>query len=226
MQSFRHVRGRKSRSKAALFSLIVVAILFFTLRMSNDRYLRVSRQPLAVDFVENRMSKYHPAFDTSNIRWSHGQNQFVTLVPWQQSVAVTVHDTLDVPSQPAPRPLPEPIHDMNFWEDVLPPAIQKLSLLPTPKHGANDWNIRGVSAWKEVEDKLELAQQHYNFRSDRKHVQSARSTMRRFFDKVQPTLSQAVKATPHTDSTAVVITVFNFVLDVGGFCLDTKNSHG
>ncbi|KAI5920705.1 hypothetical protein F4810DRAFT_723127 [Camillea tinctor] len=73
----------------------------------------------AVDFIENRTSQYHEAFDTDGLCYNPSQNQFVALVPTPivptpSGLAMPEHTTL-----PQPRLIPGSINNMKSWAEAL-----------------------------------------------------------------------------------------------------------
>jgi hypothetical protein len=194
--------------------------------MPSDRYRQVAKQSLAVDFIENRMPNYHPAYNAQMANWSPSHGKFVAQASLISSAVSPSHGTLDVPSRPPPRPPPGLINDMLFWEDIFPTAMQRLDKTTEPKYRnelRQQWSIRHTLTWPDIQAKLEMAQQDYNFRFQQRHIQSFRRTLRRVFEKVDPYLSQGLKAIPHIDTTTAVLTVVSFVLDVSVFFPGTAN---
>lgn len=175
----------------------------------------------AVDFIENRMSQYHEAFDTSGFRYSPNRNQFVALAPPPGGVmqppgpsSLTVPY---VPAAPEPRPTPGSINDMGFWGVVFPVAMRRLNEEPLPRAGYQpQWGIRHLSVWRDVQAKLDMAQREYDFHHGSKNVGKFRRKLRDVLDKVTVPIQQAVGLIPDVDLASPVIGVVNMLLDVSG----------
>lgn len=120
-----------------------------------------------VDFIENRLTEYHPAFDVSKVRYSNNQGQFVSIVP-PCSQGLTVPN-VSTPSQA--RPVPAPIAKMEFWDSIFLVAVKRLDEESDIK---SKWSIRHLSKWDDIQATLEEAQNEYNFKNQPKTIAKAR----------------------------------------------------
>ncbi|KAI0183770.1 hypothetical protein EV127DRAFT_446185 [Xylaria flabelliformis] len=169
----------------------------------------------AVDFIENRMSEYHPAFDVSGFRYSPMQNQFVPLADSHAASPLTL-----APLSPAalvppqPRSPPGSVSDMDFWSEVFPEAMNRLNQesLPDSEVYGRQWGIRHLSAWPNVQAKLDMARRDYDFRNGQ-HVGKFRRKMRLAMDKVAGPLHQGIKLMPDIDIISPVVSVIGLLLD-------------
>ena len=190
--------------------------------MSSNQYRQILHQPPAVDFIENRMSNYHPVFDSLQVQWSQTQGQFIAQRPQQSTaVALPTRRYLYVPSRPGPRPRPGLIDEMGFWEDAFPAAMKQLVILPEPQYGTElqaQCSIRGTKTWADVQAKLETAHLDYNFNFQKERTKGFRRVLRRGLDKATPYMKQGAKLIPGSDFTSPVLKVLDFVLDVSVFC--------
>lgn len=178
--------------------------------MPTNGYRQIVNQPPAVDFIENRMSNYHPAFYSSQVQWSQNQGRFI-------AVALPARAFLDVPPHSEPRPRPKLIDEMKFWESVLPAAMKQLATVPEPQYGEGlqvQWSIRHTKTWADVQAKLEMARQSYNFEFDKARTKGIRKALRRGLDRTAPYVKQGAKLVPVSDFTSPVLKVLEFVLDV------------
>ncbi|KAI8625203.1 hypothetical protein F5Y19DRAFT_489877 [Xylariaceae sp. FL1651] len=147
----------------------------------------------AVDFIENKMSEYHPAFNTSGFRYSPTQSQFVPLAGPAVILHVPGPSTLAPPAAPAlpqPRPIPGSISDMGFWAEVFPEAMDRLNQEPLPDRPAAD----------------------YDFHNSQR-VGKYRRKLRSVMDKAAVPFQQVVKGIPDMDITSPVISVIDLLLD-------------
>ncbi|KAI0457387.1 hypothetical protein F5B21DRAFT_93390 [Xylaria acuta] len=174
----------------------------------------------AVDFIENRMSEYHPAFDVSGFRYSPTQSQFVALAGPTTVMHVAGPSTLapppTAPTPPRPRPTPGSINNMDFWSEVFPEAMNRLGQEPLSDSSEAyrlQWGIRHLSVWPDVQAKLDMAQRDYDFRNGQQHVGKFRRKLRLVMDKASVPLQQGMKLIPDIDITSPVLGVINLLLD-------------
>ncbi|KAJ8110804.1 hypothetical protein ONZ43_g5783 [Nemania bipapillata] len=173
----------------------------------------------AVDFIENRMTEYHSAFDTTGFRYSPTQSQFipdstpvaVTHVPGPSTLAPLPAS----PAPPSPRPTSGSINDMSFWVGVFPEAMNRLNQDPLPYSGPYQpqWGIRHLSAWPDVQAKLDMARKDYDFYNGPQKVGKFRRKLRLVADKASGPLQQGVKLIPDIDVASPVTSVISLVLD-------------
>ncbi|KAF6809111.1 hypothetical protein CMUS01_13744 [Colletotrichum musicola] len=178
----------------------------------------------AVDFIENRLPQYHPAFDSRNVRFDNSQDRFVAqlttrtniLTPQSTSSAMTIPVVSGIPSSPQrlPRPPPGVVNDMAFWDEILPLAMEALKHEPVPS-GLKDakWGIRHLSTWPDVQAKLEMAQREYDFHHGQPHVGKFRRGLRKVLDNHAVTLQQGTRLVPELDIAKPVVGAIKVVLD-------------
>ncbi|KAH5355652.1 hypothetical protein HBI48_130480 [Parastagonospora nodorum] len=167
----------------------------------------------AVDFVENRMWQYHPAYNAQNHRYDPIQAQFVALEAGLSASSSNLLAT-NVPAYSQPRPAPGNVHDMDLWAVVFPGAMSELNTTPAPKQGdLQKWGIRTCSDWPEVQRKLEMARRDYDHLHGQKHVGKFRRKMRDVMDKSSIPLQQIVKGVPSVDAASPIVSVANVLLD-------------
>ncbi|KAI0468397.1 hypothetical protein F4859DRAFT_490319 [Xylaria cf. heliscus] len=196
--------------------------------MSNEGP-RVSQGPMlaptvvfhtpAVDFIENRMPEYHPAFDVNGFRYSPGQSRFVPLADRTTIMDAASPSTLSAPptapTSPQPRPPPSSISHMDFWAEVFPEAMSQLNREPLPHRGPYQpqWGIRHLSTWPNVQAKLDMAWRDYGFHNGQQHVGKFRRKFRLAMDKVTAPLQQGVNLIPDIDVVSPVTGVISLLLD-------------
>jgi len=169
----------------------------------------------AVDFVENRMWQYHPAYDAQSIRYDPTQAQFVALEP---SLSASSSNLLaaNVSASPQPRPARGRSLWTDLWTVVFPEAMYELSKTPAPKQkDVQIWGIRTCSDWPRVQSKLDMARGYYDHLYGQKHVGKFRRKMRDVMDKGSVPLQQIVKGVPSVDVVSPIVSVGNVLLDVG-----------
>ena len=202
-------------------------------------------QPPAVDFIENHLSEYHEAFNSSMVQYDTVLGQFVAHVPANTIMSQLHTQTLIVPIAPGPaQPRPEqgPIAHMEFWDRIFPQAMERLrgeepTPMPTPTSRYDlEWSIRQLPHWKDVQNKLDEARRAYDFDSSATTTSSSSSTptgadnvskskggrfrrkMRSFMDTHHVTAQQAMQVVPNVEIASPIIGVINLMLDVRLSC--------
>jgi hypothetical protein len=169
----------------------------------------------AVDFIENRMWQYHPAYNAQGFSYNAVQGQFVAVAPSSMTSASSSLTALNVQAPLQPRPAPEVVNDMNFWSEVLPKAIEELNKTEAPKQGLQShWGIRHCSNWPDIQAKLDMARRDYDYIHGPQHVGRFRKKVRDALDKTTVPLQQVVKGIPSTDFTSPIVSISNVLLDV------------
>lgn len=181
----------------------------------------------AVDFIENRLPQYHPAFDTRHVHFDPSRGQFMAsaLTPLQNhsmipqsmsSSSLVVAPSTQAPSpQQLPRPATGAINGMVFWNEMFPLVMEKLKLEPVPSSVTqSDWGIRHLSTWADVQAKLEMARRQYDFHFGSQHVGSFRRKARSLFDNHAVTLQQGTRLVPEVDMAKPIVGAIKVVLDV------------
>jgi hypothetical protein len=165
----------------------------------------------AVDFIENRLPEYHEAFDVRRVRYDASQGQFVALIP-APSQSLMVPDA-SPPTQP--RPAPAPVADMKFWDEIFPDAMELLNNeTPTQSKYSEEWGIRHLTKWQEVEAKLEKARQVYGFETGSQNVGKVRRKVRSLMDDHHVIAQQATKLVPNSEIATPIVGVINLMVDV------------
>lgn len=181
------------------------------------------QHPAAVDFAENELRNYHPAFDSRYVQFDPSRGCFVprsfsfenSLVPGNVSGSTLMVPSPPSPSQQATRPAPSLINEMSFWGEVFPKAMQMLREYPVPSSlDDSKWGIRRCSTWVEVQAQLDMARREYNFQHGSEHAGSFRRAVRNGLDRHSVTLKQASKFVPDVDIAKPVVGAIEVVLDV------------
>ncbi|WQF76560.1 hypothetical protein CDEST_01574 [Colletotrichum destructivum] len=176
----------------------------------------------AVDFIENRSHHYHPAFDPRYVQFNSTQRQFIPRIqhPFDELLpqsmmqpAVAAPSLLSLPQQ-SPRPGPGAVNDMLFWHEIFPRAMETLREDPTPcliKDPA--WDIRRFATWADVQTKLDMARQRYDFHLGPQQVGRFRRKVRSVLSDHTVKLQQAAKLIPEMDVSKPIIGAIKVVLD-------------
>lgn len=176
-------------------------------------------QSPAVDFIENSLDKYHPAFATPPSRYDPHLRGFVIQEPSNSpqtgpatAVAVAIHDGHDslesclaAVAQPnsasgthlSPRPIPR-VDALEFWDTLFPQAMKYfVEAHPhEPEHLVKaELKIRDKTNWTEVFDQVEAARNHCS-KIDNKFKAGFRNVYRKFGEHAAEPLNRVSKLVP------------------------------
>lgn len=187
---------------------------------SRDSIPRVNLQPPAVDFIDNHIDKYHPAFGNPPSRYDAKLNKYI------------IYQAIDVAQPPAsamilselgadapvpveyefvPRPLAQPTAALRFWDDLFPIAMAQFEKThPAEPEAVAKYRIRDRKAWAEVYDQLETAKSQYYQTKGFKG--GFRKIYRKTGDHVQPIIG-VTKALPDIDMVTPVLGVVQLLLE-------------
>lgn len=180
-------------------------------------------QSTAVDFIENSLDKYHPAFSTPPSRYDPCLGGFVIQEPLDASraeatsaMAVAIHNghhcpapesALAVTTQPnstqeshlriSPRAMPR-IDALEFWDTLFPQAMTHFVKAHPhePEHLVkSELKIRDKTNWTEVFEQVEAARNYY-FKVDSKFKAGFRKVYRKFGEHAAEPLTRVSKLVP------------------------------
>lgn len=165
--------------------------------------------------MENRMAQFHPSLAPQGFSYSPGRGQFVAVPAMPVSQASSSLAPPNVLTATDPRPKPQSINDMEFWDGVFPKAMERLRETPElRKDPKRDWSIRHLTNWPDVQAKLEMSCRDYEFQHNPQAVGKFRRKVRGVLDKSSATLQQAVKVIPSMDIVSPITKVAELLLDV------------
>lgn len=177
----------------------------------------MSRQPPAVDYMDNYLSQHHAAFD-----WINSQTKFDAQAgAYVPLVGVVGHAAPDSPHRSraqlmarAPRPFVPAADKLKFWESIFPKAMESLkNQHPVEPKGRTEsgYSIRSLTCWEDVSAKLQEARDRYE---DSAGVAGGfKKMMRKGADKAK--VAQAViNFVPEMDYVSPVLAVLKVVLNV------------
>ncbi|ETS84739.1 hypothetical protein PFICI_02764 [Pestalotiopsis fici W106-1] len=176
----------------------------------------------AIDFIENELPDYHPAFDARHVRFDLSRDQFVPRTPYLNGTLVRESipsSMLSVPSMPPPsqqltRPAPGQINEMGFWVELFPKVVQMLQEDPIPSNlDDSKWGIRGLSTWADVQARLDMARREYNFQHGSQSAGSFRRAVRNGLDKHAVAVKQAARFVPDVDLAKPIVGAIHVVID-------------
>ncbi|RSM09135.1 hypothetical protein CEP52_004252 [Fusarium oligoseptatum] len=183
---------------------------------------KIELQSPAVDFIDNRLPKYHPAFANRSTRYDSNLGRYVAA----SEVAMTISDAPEVTAPAAdlgegipavdmalpPRPLPSPIEAMKFWDAIFDDSMEKFMVVvkgiddpAEPQH-----TIRNQANWDGIYNRLEVSRDKYN--STEGISGRTKKIYRRIAGNCQP-LIQMTNLAPQSEYTTPVLGVVQLVLE-------------
>ncbi|KAI0520974.1 hypothetical protein F5B22DRAFT_634829 [Xylaria bambusicola] len=122
---------------------------------------QVHRQPVAVDFVDKSLSRFHHAFAQHCYNYNPKLDRYVGSSYLSAVKMPTEGSKAHLKAGGIPSP-PEIILSMRFWEKVLPAAMDKLRTYKEPKgRQSTTYNIRDLDSWDEIYSQLETCRVRY-----------------------------------------------------------------
>ena len=179
----------------------------------------LDRQSLAVDFIDNRLDKYHPGFATPPARYDPALDSFIVSTPrpvdamqsQQPSTTPQQGDVKLSPRQPA-----EPAAALRFWDHLFVRAMDQFKSASKEPKGRVEvgFSIRDKKDWTAVFDQLEKARDLY-FKG-KKVTSAIRGVYRKLADHVAPVALDLTKLAPNTDCMFVtpVVGSIQIILEV------------
>lgn len=116
---------------------------------------RVNLQPPSVDFIDNRLDEYHPAFKAnSSVQYDQTVGHYTVTPPGAQMLEPASEQSL-----PPRQALPE-VGQLKFWDTLLPEAMNRLRKKPTLTLKP-EYLIRDKTSWEDIHGQLQKAQELY-----------------------------------------------------------------
>lgn len=200
----------------------------------------LSQQPLTVDFIDNRLDKYHSGFATPPAKHDPHTGAYFTYPPQSLPLQLSGHSfamnaaptaSLTTPNAELgqiggatddgslpPRPLAQPASAMQFWDSLFPLAMEQLreahpeepDNLVGSKH---DYRIRNKRDWDGVYEQLEHAKTNY-CNVTRGFIGKARNIYRKLGQTVAQPVMTATKLAPDIDIVTPVLGAVQILLEV------------
>ena len=158
---------------------------------------RLNHQPATVDFIDNRLPRYHPAFTNPPVRYNAMSGQFSpksqALVPRVNNAALVApsisSELVGVDDLP-PRPDWADFKAMEFWSAIFSEAMVQFRMTPEPRgRSKTAYSIRDQGCWDAVYDTLELARNKYQ--KEGGTLGWLRKVRRKAADKITPVAEMA-----------------------------------
>ncbi|KAI1806952.1 hypothetical protein F4811DRAFT_560169 [Daldinia bambusicola] len=180
---------------------------------------RIQLRSPTVDFVTNRLTEYHGAFNHPDARYDPHYNRFI-------NVLAPVH--LDQ----SPQPRAPPVEAMKFWTNILPSAMNQLSEIPEPKgRSSSTYSIRSQTDWKDIHEKLELARKCYEYENKAKGASpgfrnTIRQGARKVLDRSAGPLGQAAQFVPDIEIASPIVGAVKVLLAAYRKAADVREEIG
>lgn len=167
---------------------------------------RVNLQPPSVDFIDNRLDEYHPAFKTnSNVQYDPAVGHYAIMPPGALMLEPVSEQSM-LPRQALPK-----AGQLKFWNTLLPEAMDRLRGKPILKLKP-EYLIRDKTSWEDVHDQLQKAQELYegNSKSSRGRI---KNILRNITDN-SGSIKQVTDVVKQIDYVSVPMAVMGILLDV------------
>lgn len=171
----------------------------------------MEQQSPAVDFIENSMNIYHPAFSKPPSRYDPSSGGFVVLSPPAgnavsaysiQPASATASEICNpsqvVTSTISPRPSYQPLQALELWDSLFSRAMTQLNQLhpQEPNHLLKSGQrIRDKTDWTQVFDQIEESKNEYS-NVDNRFKAGYRKVYRKFGDQAAEPLNRMTKLVP------------------------------
>jgi len=177
----------------------------------------LGHQPATVDFIDNHLQKYHPAFVNPPVRYDPMSGQYV---PNSQPLVPRPNNGALVASAPyndlLPRPAWTNTNAMQFWNGIFPEAMTRFRSTTEPKGlSQTAYRIRDKHDWDAVYDMLEAARTKYQ--QEGGPVGWLRKVRRKVADNITPVAEAAKiasKIAPNNLFATPVLGTVEVLLDV------------
>lgn len=196
----------------------------------------LSLQLPTVDFIDNRLDKYHQAFATPPARYDPRTGEFIIcepiqLIPLLSGSSSATFGRIPAGAEPVmlaeddfipPRPLAEPAGTLKFWDSLFFRAMEhfKEEHPIEPKALVDSrCRIRDKEDWTSLFDQLESTKQEY-CNVDKGFKSGFKKVYRKFAQHMAQPLIGAVKFVPDVDCVTPVLGAVQILLEVGN---DTPN---
>ncbi|KAL2799442.1 hypothetical protein BJX66DRAFT_332929 [Aspergillus keveii] len=191
---------------------------------ANDPMPRVSRQPPTVDFIDQKVSKYHTMFQDPPIHYEASRDRYVSndlTQPMTRRSSNTPPAALDPPDPTddtydlPPRPADTDIKAMKFWNWLFPLAMADLVSGSVPPPTKPEHSIRDKTNWESVYVTLEAAREEYRTEDGMRKL--FRKMRRRAADRAAPAAEAARTAStlaPDSPFSTPVLGAIVVILDV------------
>ncbi|KAI2463777.1 hypothetical protein F4781DRAFT_415463 [Annulohypoxylon bovei var. microspora] len=178
---------------------------------------RLHHQPVAVDFIDNHLPGFHPAFACSYSKYDPNIDRYVlsshvSLIKMQSRQSKSQALTLTRAKPSDIRSPPGIMLSMQFWDNVFPVAMSRLEEEFDESNNRHDasYNIRGLKDWDQVYQKLESC--FKNYVDDTGLIKKVKRGWRGFADQIGP-MQEVWKLVPDIDYLTPIRGTLEFIMD-------------
>ncbi|KAI1388579.1 uncharacterized protein F4822DRAFT_250501 [Hypoxylon trugodes] len=187
----------------------------------------LGQRPLAVDFLDNHLQEYHPAFKDLPIRFDTVAQRYVPIPQVSVMHLNSGGHSAKAPNAeatPPARPVAGEVDSMSFWDRIFPKAMEKFKKdYPKEPDGRekHGYSMRKEN-WREVNTQLSKARSVYEGGTGR--LGFIKSGARRILKNLQPTVKQGIKVVPEMDIVSPVLGAVEILLDAVKQAADVRDS--
>lgn len=133
----------------------------------------LGNQPPSVDFIENRMPKYSPAFKTSPVHYNPASQQFISFERQKSGLSERIdsftiqNNAIEKQNPPMDQSmalvtsLSANTEAMKYWNEIFSDAWTQLQATTEPRIKRHELRIRCDKSWDTIYLKLEKARSGY-----------------------------------------------------------------
>ncbi|KAI0419657.1 hypothetical protein F5X98DRAFT_384420 [Xylaria grammica] len=177
-------------------------------------------RPIAVDFVDNRLARFHHAFAQNHHAYNCKLDRYVRVSRSPPAIILAEMGKPPVKLAKMMGP-PEIILSMQFWERVFPEAMRRLRMNHEEPEGRRDtlYSIRESETWDEAYDRLETCRTKYL--DDKGWTKKVKREWRAFSDNIGP-IQEAWKLVPDVDYITPIRGAVEFIFEAIKRASDTR----
>lgn len=180
--------------------------------MSNpDSIPKAQLQPVAVDFVDRHLARFHRAFAQHRCKYNSNLDRYVRDNSLLSQVRMDSGIDTQLSNVGKPLSPPEIMLSMRFWDRVLPDAMGRLKEHEESKGRHQNYNIRGLGTWDEIYSQLEACRERYLY--DQGWTKKVKRQWRTFTENMEP-IQAAWNLVPDVDYLTPIRGVVDCIFEV------------
>ncbi|KAJ8130154.1 hypothetical protein O1611_g3477 [Lasiodiplodia mahajangana] len=182
-------------------------------------------QSLAVDFIDTRLSRYHPGFTHPRVQYDPLLGKYVS-TPKSELMDLEESSTQGDPEigYGLPRPSGSDVLAMRFWHSIFREAMKRFQktreLIGSDYLPTSEYSIQHALGWGDVYDRLESARNYYL--SDENIKGKVKNKIRKAADNIQPVI-ELVNAIPDIDYVTPILGAVKYLLEAVQTAAERRN---